>query len=535
MKNRYIVIFIVMIVVWLTCNNKKSIISKRDFTITAFTTFNNLFLDSVTLEVFLDKHEEFKAYKSQYLNFYKERNYEYTWFDSSGLAEQAHNFMNLLNNAITELNDSSLYNSALYKLYESFAIDSGYHQQNDQVAQAELLFTGQFFVYAAKVFKGSEVDASALGWYIPRKKVNLATLLDSSLKTKGLGLDLPISAAYKQLQAYLIKYIELDKQIADKWDSIPAPIKLGLKKGDSSMIIVQIKKRLHLLGDMQLIDSSTKFDSVLYVSVQQFEQRNGLNADGVISMSVVKELNVPVKQRIQQILVNLERLRWMPIQRGDNFVVVNIPEYKMHVYDSNHQVLEMKVIVGKASTNTTIFNANLKYIVFSPYWNVPTSIVQKEILPAMKRNSSYLSKNNMEIIGMNAGIPEIRQKPGPNNSLGLIKFLFPNNYNIYLHDTPNRELFNAAMRTFSHGCIRIAEPKKFAQYLLSADTSMIYTSKVIDSLMHLTKEKWVTLKKAIPVYVVYFTAWVDKAGLLNFRKDIYGHDAKMSAKLFVTK
>ena len=141
----------------------------------------------------------------------------------------------------------------------------------------------------------------------------------------------------------------------------------------------------------------------------------------------------------------------------------------------------------------------------------------------------------MEIIGMNAGIPEIRQKPGPNNSLGLIKFLFPNNYNIYLHDTPNRELFNAAMRTFSHGCIRIAEPKKFAQYLLSADTSMIYTSKVIDSLMHLTKEKWVTLKKAIPVYVVYFTAWVDKAGLLNFRKDIYGHDAKMSAKLFVTK
>ena len=141
----------------------------------------------------------------------------------------------------------------------------------------------------------------------------------------------------------------------------------------------------------------------------------------------------------------------------------------------------------------------------------------------------------MEIIGMNGGLPIIRQKPGPNNSLGSVKFLFPNNYNIYLHDTPNKELFTVSTRTFSHGCIRIAEPKKFAQYLLSADTSMIYTSTVIDSLMHLTKEKWVTLKKAIPVYVVYFTAWVDKGGLLNFRKDIYGHDVKMSEKLFEVK
>ena len=141
----------------------------------------------------------------------------------------------------------------------------------------------------------------------------------------------------------------------------------------------------------------------------------------------------------------------------------------------------------------------------------------------------------METTGTSNGLPVVRQKPGANNSLGLVKFLFPNNYDIYLHDTPNHELFNVSSRSFSHGCIRIAEPKKFAQYLLRSDTATTWKSNVIDSSMHLQKERWVTLQKTIPVFIVYFTAWVDKNGLLNFRKDIYGHDEKMSEKLFVTK
>ena len=250
---------------------------------------------------------------------------------------------------------------------------------------------------------------------------------------------------------------------------------------------------------------------------------------------MIQELNVPVKQRIQQLLVNMERVRWMPPEKDTNYIMVNIPEYKMHVYDSGKQIFDMNVIVGKASNSTVIFNGNLKYIVFSPYWNVPTSIVQKEIVPGMKRDKNYIQRNNMEITGTSNGLPLVRQKPGPNNSLGLVKFLFPNNYDIYLHDTPNHELFNVSSRSFSHGCIRIAEPKKFAQYLLRSDTATIWKSNVIDSSMHLPKERWVTLKKTVPVFIVYFTAWVDKNGLLNFRKDIYGHDEKMSEKLFVTK
>jgi murein L,D-transpeptidase YcbB/YkuD len=250
---------------------------------------------------------------------------------------------------------------------------------------------------------------------------------------------------------------------------------------------------------------------------------------------MVKELNISIPQRIQQLLVNMERARWMPAEPDTNYILVNIPEYKMHVFDSGKLAFDMNVIVGTSTNNTVIFNGNLKYIVFSPYWNIPVSIVEKEVVPSMKKDKNYLQKNNMEITGKSNGLPVVRQKPGNNNSLGLVKFLFPNNYDIYFHDTPNRDLFSVANRSFSHGCIRIGDPKKFAQYLLRSDTATIWKSKTIDSCMHLKTEKWVTLKKTLPVFIVYFTTWVDKNGILNFRKDIYGHDDKMSEKLFVKK
>lgn len=535
MKHKHTFIFISLILFLISCNNKQKKRIERDTTINGKTSFNNLFVDSVQVENFLAGHSEFKIFEDQYLDFYKQRNYEYAWFDSSGLVEQSHNFINLLNNTISDLQDSSLYNAPLFGLYEALEKDAQDHKKKIDIEQTELLFTGQFFKYAAKVYKGSDIDAEELGWFIPRKKVDLTALLDSSLKSKLTATDQykPLNTQYKLLQENLVKYFDLDKKTANTWDSIPATAKLLLKKGDSSAIIAQIKNRLFLLGDMVVADSSPKYDSVLFVAAKRFQRRMGLSIDGVIGAKMIQELNVPVKQRIQQLLVNMERVRWMPPEKDTNYIMVNIPEYKMHVYDSGKQIFDMNVIVGKASNSTVIFNGNLKYIVFSPYWNVPTSIVQKEIVPGMKRDKNYIQRNNMEITGTSNGLPLVRQKPGPNNSLGLVKFLFPNNYDIYLHDTPNHELFNVSSR--SYGCIRIAEPKKFAQYLLRSDTATTWKSNVIDSSMHLPKERWVTLKKTVPVFIVYFTAWVDKNGLLNFRKDIYGHDEKMSEKLFVTK
>lgn len=328
------------------------------------------------------------------------------------------------------------------------------------------------------------------------------------------------------LQEFLPKYAQLSKEYFEPF-TIPAK---AYHKGDSSLVIKQIKARLYAFGDLKIMDSSILFDATLYDAVIQFEHRMGLKEDGAIGASIIKELNVDLSERVQQILVNLERMRWMPAQDDSNHIFVNIPDYKMYVYDSGKLRFTMNVIVGKAATSTTIFSGQLKYVVFSPYWNVPYSIVKNEIAPGMKRSNSYLSRHNMEVIGKGKdGLPAIRQKPGGSNSLGRVKFLFPNSYDIYFHDTPNKGLFGSTNRNFSHGCIRLSDPKKLAQYLLRNDT--VWNEAKIDSAMHLSKEKSVTLKKQVHVTLAYFTAWVDEAGLLNFRRDIYKHDSLLAAKL----
>jgi murein L,D-transpeptidase YcbB/YkuD len=221
----------------------------------------------------------------------------------------------------------------------------------------------------------------------------------------------------------------------------------------------------------------------------------------------------------------MERIRWVSIGPDDDYLLVNIPEFRLHVFEKGKQQFEMNVIVGKEITNTGIFTARLKYIVFSPYWHIPTSILVKEIQPAIHRNKNYLAANHMEWSGGG-----VRQKPGPWNALGLVKFVFPNSFGMYMHDTPAKSLFEREKRTFSHGCIRIAEPKKLAQYLLRDEAA--WDSLNITEAMNAGKEQYVTLKNNTPVFVAYFTAWVDQYGKLNFRDDVYGHDKKMKSHLY---
>ncbi|WP_153800092.1 L,D-transpeptidase family protein [Foetidibacter luteolus] len=516
---------------WMACGNsqggKKTVVA--DTTITKKTSFNNLFLDSSILVNFLKTYPKLDSFHNQFFDFYKQRNYEYAWFDTSGLGEQAINFMNLLNSTIYELQDSSLFNKELDKTFKTFMEDSLHHLDRDGLLKAELQFTGQFFTYAAKVYKGIDVDAQELGWFIPRKKVNLTAVLDSVIQNKGKATDkyVPLNEQYRNLQAMLTTYLDIQKKYP--WDSIPYPEK-SIKKGDSAAIIPMIRQRLFALGDLKEQDSSKVLDSTLFKGVKSFQYRMGLATDGVIGKGFLKELNIPVNERLKQMLVNLERLRWVPARTDSVYILVNIPEYRLHVYRDSALYHSMRVIVGTSANSTVIFNGNLKYVVFSPYWNVPASIVKNEIMPGIKRNPNYIAQKNMEITGYSGSMPIVRQKPGRGNSLGLVKFLFPNSYDIYLHDTPNRELFSQSNRSFSHGCIRISEPEWMAQFLLRHDTT--YTKQKIDSLEHLPKEKWVTIPKPVPVFIGYFTAWVDKDGQLNFRKDIYGHDAKMAEKLF---
>jgi murein L,D-transpeptidase YcbB/YkuD len=516
---------------WWACRNKaskKEVV--RDTTINRHTSFNNLFLDSAQIGQFLQKDSLFKRYEAQYVDFYKHRNFEYAWFDSTGLGEQAGNFMNLLSSTVEELQDSSLYNKQLAKLYADFTTDSTHMKNRDEIVKTELYLTGQFFNYASKVYQGSEIDVAALGWFIPRKKIDLTAVLDSVIKTKAKNTEYsPSNPQYNKLQSFLSTYYNVQKTV--KWDSIPR-VKKALKEGDSASILVVVKQRLQALGDLAASDSAgAVFDKTLTAGVKSFQQRMGLEVDGKVGPGMINELNVPVAQRIKQVLVNMERMRWLPSGKDSSYILVNIPEYKLHVYEKGKQAFEMNVIVGTDGNSTVIFNGKLKYVVFAPYWNVPSSIVKKEIIPGMNRSSDYLERQNMEITGTEGGLPVVRQKPGPKNSLGLVKFLFPNNYDIYLHDTPNRDLFNLANRSFSHGCIRIAAPAKMARYLLQDQPE--WTPEKIDSAMNGAKEKWVTVKDPVSVFICYLTAWVDGEGRLNFRKDIYGHDKKVADKLFV--
>lgn len=502
---------------------------ERDTTITKEISFNNLFFDSVQLADIITADSTLNIFGEQFINFYKQRNYEYAWFDSTGLSEQAYNFYNLLNTTATELKDNSLINPRFLLFYKIFENNKHNYYKKD-LLKAELLLTGQFFNYAVKVYKGADLNATELGWFIPTKKINLSALLDTVLlnKSKNPEVYVPFNSQYKKLQQQLHFYYSIQKQYPS--DSLFLKRK-PLQLGDSAKIISSIKKRLFLLGDLAFNDTTNIFDTTLLYAIQKIQKRYGLTISSAINNSCIQVLNKPISSLIEQILINLERARWLPQEKDSNYFLVNIPEFTLHVFDSAVNTWDMNVIVGKAATSTVIFNGNLKYIVFSPYWIVPNNIVKNEILPNIKKDKNYLQKNNMEQYGISNELPMIRQKAGLTNALGQVKFLFPNSYEIYFHDTPNKNYFSANNRSLSHGCIRLSEPKKLAAYLLRNDTS--FTENKIDSLMNLPLEKWVGLKKSVPVFIVYFTAWVDKNGVLNFRNDIYGHDEKMKTKLFI--
>jgi murein L,D-transpeptidase YcbB/YkuD len=267
-------------------------------------------------------------------------------------------------------------------------------------------------------------------------------------------------------------------------------------------------------------------NDTLKAAIKNFQLRYGLSANGSINQSTINEMNIPVQERIRQLLINMERLRWVPAQPPAEYLLVNIPEFRLHAYENGNLAWSSNVVVGSVAHNTVIFTGTLQYVVFSPYWNVPNSIYKKEVLPGIQRDKNYLAKHNMEKYGGG-----VRQKPGISNSLGLVKFLFPNSYDIYFHDTPSKNLFKEDARAFSHGCIRLSEPKRLAQWLLRNNPS--WDSASISKAMNSGKEKYVSLKETLPVYIVYFTAWVDRDGKLNARKDVYGHDKKMAAHLFV--
>lgn len=306
-----------------------------------------------------------------------------------------------------------------------------------------------------------------------------------------------------------------------------------LHAAESGSQVPALRRLLEMLGDLapgaaEAADSEI-YDPALVEAVRSFQQRHGLQVDGVVGPRTLQQLRVPLSERVRQIELAMERLRWLPEPRADRFIIVNIPEFRLLVFQSGdaRPRLSMEVVVGKAAplTKTPVMQADMTAVVFRPYWNVPRSIARREILPRVERDPGYLKRNRMEIVG-----GRVRQRPGEGNALGLVKFLMPNRYDVYLHDTPARSLFERARRDFSHGCIRLADAAALAEFVLANRPG--WDRRRIEEAMTRGKNNVrVPIEPPIPVYLFYATAIVDVDGRIHFFQDIYGHDARLKRML----
>ena len=480
----------------------------------SFSAPTKLVFDSSDIHRFTDSFPSFSAVKNDLYDFYRGRNYSFAWFDQNGMIEPADNLYNRIMNIKDEgLPDKILYKQRFTELMEREA------DNPVPSSMLDIMLSAQYLGYAKLAWTGlSKQKMAAVNWYLPRKETPYKQLLDSLLTGKNILDNEPVFRQYGKLKDYLLRYYNIQEK--GGWGMIKAD-KKNYNPGDTSPVIGQIRKTLFITGDLAEDNESTVYDPALLGAVKKYQQRFGYKENGIITATLIREMNVPVEKRIEQIVVNMERCRWVPVDLKSEFLLVNIPDYKVHLYSNDSVLWSMNVVVGKNQHKTVVFNGELKYIVFSPYWNIPASILKNETLPAMRRNPNYLARHNMEWNGGN-----VRQKPGPNNSLGLVKFLFPNSHSIYMHDTPAKSLFNEDKRAFSHGCIRLADAKKLAMYLLRNEPE--WTEAKITAAMNQGKERTVTLKKPVPVFIAYFTSWVDRNGQLQFRNDVYQRDGRLA-------
>jgi L,D-transpeptidase YcbB len=532
---------IILLFVFSSCKKENKIIAST----IKIQNFTDLFLDESIINNFFKTNPENENVVKEVNLFYKNRNFQYAWFNKKGMTQAVPNFQNQLQNYSNDFDDKTLNNAQLDTLITMIKTNPNSSEvDRNQREKLELILTTTFFKYSEKAFSGINRNTRKLDWFIPREKKNFQVVLDSLvLKNENDKTYEPVNLYYSKLKEKLRLYRDIQKK-----GGFPI-IKMDeefLTKTESDSVLIQVKKRLVLSGVLKSNDNNVLYTIELANAITNFQQRVGLPENGELNFKTIAEMNKTVDFRIKQMLVNMERLRWVPVEIENDYLLVNIPEYKLHVFENKKLLWETNVVVGRAAKQTSIFKGSISRIILNPYWNVPNSIINQEILPKLKRNPNYLSRNNMEVVSSDGkaivastinwkkyskNIPFIiRQKPGNNNSLGKMKFLFPNSFNIYLHDTPSKELFDRNKRDFSHGCIRVENPKKLAMYLLRNNST--WNQEKVDKILETKNETGIAIKPNIPVYITYFTAWVDINGNLNFRNDIYNLDEELAKEIF---
>lgn len=475
------------------------------------------------------------------MDFYRERRYKPLWLNAKGRLKRADDLLHVIVHAEDEgLEPPDYYLEEIRKyMYSNVLSESIY---------LDLLLSAALYRYSNHVYSGRinprEVDAE---WYIQNKPLDSQSLFADVASKESIvqlleGLS-PRHPGYQLLKEQLRRFRHLVKQ--GEWQRFePGRV---LEPGVQDSQVGQLRKRLKITGDLVAgsLPDMDMFDTTLAEAVMRYQIRHGLKVDGHVGPQTRKAMNITLRERIRQIRINMERWRWLPRELGNRYLMVNLTGFELYIMENDSRVLDMPVIIGKSYRSTPSFSSLISHMVYNPYWMIPRNLALKDIIPKQIHDPSYFAEKSIKVYsGLGKDAREIdpgtvnwdqlnkkhfpywlRQDPGPKNALGRLKFLFPNPYDVYLHDTPDRHLFEQDVRTLSSGCIRVKDPIRLAAYLLN-DASPQMEEKVLANI-HLGSNQGVSLSQPVPIYLVYWTAWAGPDGSMNFRDDIYRRDVRL--------
>lgn len=502
-------------------------------------------LEVETLPASLESQQELLRAWKEMRSFYETRGFPPVWSTSRGPRSQAAELIAAIPALGADGLDVRRYQpqrlaALVEEVEERRSFDDPPSQRRLVDLDLELTYT--YLSLAAHLATGRlQPETLRVSWYTKPRNVDLGARLAHALEAESSGEILTI---LRSLAPRYPDYDRLRRALAGHravmarggWGAVPPGP--DLETGDRGPRVAALRARLAAAGDLASPNppsgsaepssgarASNVFDAPLAAAVSRFQRRHGLVATGKVDEETLAELNVPIRDRVRQLQVNMERWRWLPATLGGRYIMVNVPEFRLDVVEAGKTVLTMRVIVGKDQSRTPAFSDKMSYLELNPFWNIPESIAEAEILPKLASDPGYLARNDMEVISEPGSEYRLRQRPGASNPLGKIKFMFPNEFNIYLHDTPADHLFGQAERGFSHGCIRLQKPLELADYLLKGDPK--WTSATLQAAISSGENQTIQLSRPIAVHILYWTAWADGDGTVQFRPDFYGHDARL--------
>jgi murein L,D-transpeptidase YcbB/YkuD len=468
--------------------------------------------------------------------FYASNDFYPVWVDIKGPLPKAAVLRDTLQNAAAEGLEP--------KTYRVEMLDNIWPSRlPENMAQLDLLLTDALLAYSVDVsygrFDPQEIDPL---WHIARPTLDAMALLRSIIANEDMRAALqalpPSHTGYKRLRVALAQYNAMEEK--GGWPPLAAgPL---LEFGAYHREVAFLRHRLRIEGDLELrpIRDEEFFDRAVEHAVERFQVRYGLKMDGVVGPATRAVMNVPVTERIEQIRLNMERWRWLPRHLGQRYIMVNTAGFELAVFENQQPQFTMWVIIGTPERQTPVLNGMMHTVVFNPYWTVPSTIAVEELIPRQRRNPDFLSKRGIRVYSKGMELDPrsvdwskvnknylpytLRQDPGPRNPLGRIKFLFSNQYQIYLHDTPTQRLFNQQRRAFSHGCVRVEDPVRLANFLLGHNTGWDLDKITQTLAANDNVEEAVPMQQPVPIYLVYWTAWVAEDGGVFIRPDIYERD-----------